>query len=138
MNVGSLCPHLVLFIDDEWIPFSDATEVWECLMDFYDGNTLVACNAAQYCIFKTKCVRAHQHVIRLKRYTKLLTLTMDFDKFVDTYVTDLCIVTIEYDPDADIEISKVQTHVVADMQDHAGKYSILLDSSAFRSKPGPI
>ena len=151
------CPRMVIFIDEEWIPSSEPSEVWTRLLEVFDNDETIAFCAAKYCTqiplanhYIQEVIDMHMfhvdehllshnyHVVVINSTTKLLEVKKDFVqsyiKDGEEYQMDYCNLKIIYNPADDNELSVTWNYIVHGLRDDGRKSRILLDSSVFSAE----
>lgn len=144
-------PRIVFFVDSEWIPSSEPNEVWERLIEEYDGDILVVKNAAECfkqqflsdyyidelhdinfdCDDTENLISHNRYRVTINSKTGYLTIEKDFVHSLvvegDFYNIDYCILTVVFDPYLNKEVNHKWTYTIDSMR--SGSRSLILDKS---------
>jgi hypothetical protein len=143
-------PRIVFFVDHEWVPTTEPAEVWDRLVQEYNGDKSVATHAAA--CFKQQFLAEHyisevddlnggeiltSHVryrVTLNTSTGLLTIEKDFLHAVvlagDLFNRDFCVLTIVFNPYTNREVHSKWVYTIDNMR-NCKKSIVLEDIDAF-------
>lgn len=119
-------PRLTIFFDQEWIPSDEPDTVWEEILELYNYNECLTTRAAYYCtqaaiadayIEEASNLPPDEHLISgqnqrhhviFSRLDRTVTVRKELSHSYihdgETYHTDMCSLTIIYDPLIDKEL----------------------------------
>lgn len=140
------CPRMVIFIDEEWIPSEDPSEVLERFNEVFNNNELQVHRAATYCtqmplanhyvkeVMEIQLFHLNEHllshdyhVVKINSTSKTMKIKKDFiQSYIidgDEYQLDYCSLILNYDPLTNIEYNVEWDYAISDLHRSKSSYS---------------